>query len=452
MNLSQLYKTVLPGANTSELWYIYYTMTKNFGLSIVAKTVVLFGLLMLVSLAPLSAQDEHVQPSLHLVFPERTAGLSVNEEEVYRSVLVTVEARFSAQRRYRLSRSFTGVDPEATISRRDFAEYDAVVFIGFASRLDGSLRGDYDVFREGAFLRSGDKQLVPGSTLFADADAFADEIASAVEGLFPGFGRLRFSNTGYPHNFYVYADGVFVGANVTEIDLPAGSYNIEIRRRDDGFSQVVGRRPVQLGNDDFYEITFNMSRSAPPVPGFMRLTNPNQRWRGIFTLRGTGLIPLEGFNHLDAEGAVSTAATVLFGHIPFRGAVIGFEAEHLWYSGTSDGDNSSGEPDIAVNVGGTTVMGILGLTVGPVSGVDFVARVGSGVMLYRVGEKAELDEIKLYQDDYQRIDPAFNGAVEFGFGVGTHGRLSLQTALLGVVREGDLYSWLQLGIGLGGRF
>jgi hypothetical protein len=451
MNLSQLYKTVPAGANSPELWYIYCTMTKKSGLP-TAKTVVLFTMLTVLALVPTAAQDGHLQPSLHLVFPEGAATPAGDDGEVQQSVVAAVEARIASQRRYQLSRRFTSADPETFVSREDTAGYDVVVFVGFASRLDGSLRAEYDIFHDGGFLRSGERQLSPGETLFPDADAFAEEVTLAVEELFSGFGRLRFSNTGYPHNFYVYANGVFLGANLREIDLPAGSYNVEIRRRDGGFSQVAGRRQVQLGNDDFYEISFAMSRAAPPVPGFMRLTNPGERWRGIFTLRGTGLIPLEGFDELANDGAAAAAATVLFGHIPFRSAVLGFEAEHLWYSGRSEGDEFLGEPDLKITVSGTTLMGVLGLTVGPVSGVDFVARAGGGVMLYQVDEKADLYETRVYEDRYERVDPAFNGTVEFGFGLGRHGRLSLQTALLGVVRDGDIYSWLQLGVGLGGRF
>ncbi|MFA7567546.1 MAG: hypothetical protein WCY01_11005, partial [Alkalispirochaeta sp.] len=79
----------------------------------------------------------------------------------------------------------------------------------------------------------------------------------------------------------------------------------------------------------------------------------------------------------------------------------------------------------------------------PVSGVDFIARGGAGVSLYSVDRTDNREN---------RYDPAFNGAIEFGFGIGKHSRLSLQTALFGIVRDDNFYSWLQLGVGLGGRF
>jgi len=271
--------------------------------------------------------------------------------------------------------------------------------------------------------------LSPAGPPLAAEEQYVQPPASVVS----EFGRLRFSNSGYDHSYYVYANGTFLGADIGEIDLPVGTYEIEIRRRDDGFSHVVGQRTVTLKPDDYVEILFSMDQAAPPVPGYMRLTNPSERWRGIFTLRGAGLIPMGGFESVTTKEAWAAAATALFGHVPFRHFVTGVEVEQLKFRATE-------EPGVDMDVQGTSVMGVLGLTAGPVSGVDFIARGGAGVSIYSV-DRTDVRE--------NRYDPAFNGAVEFGFGIGKHSRVSLQTGLFGIVRDGRFYSWLQLGVGLG---
>ncbi len=438
---------VRPDANSTQLWYSSCRMWRTTGRS-VKKSLLLGVVLWGVIVAAVAAQEPGVQPSIHIVL------ISEGEGSLPPAIVAAVEARLAAQRRYSITKSTTDMEPEDVVSRKEMSGYDAIIFIRQSRRLDDTLRGEFDVYADGAFVRSGETPVEGDGALFPRIDTFASDVASAVASAFPGFGRLRFTNSGFPHNYYVYADDTFLGANITEIELPVGEYTIEIRRRDDGFSHVVGRRTVRLADDDFLEIEFSMARQAPPVPGFLRLTNPNDRWRGIVTFRGVGMLPLEGFEEASTDVSWATAATVLFGHVPFRNLVIGVETEFLNWEGVERGDTLSGDPDILLDIRSNSILGVLGVTVGPVSGVDFVARVGAGVAMYRVEATAEYGGMVVGEDKMDDCDPAFNGTVEFGFGIGKYGRLSLQTALFGVYSpsERDLHSWLQLGVGIGGRF
>lgn len=399
-----------------------------------------------------TAQDETIQPSLRLIVSDDSGSITQEEAEARRLIFAAIEARFAGQYRYRMSRTATALQPEAYTAENDLSPYDVALFLRLSSRLDGTVRFDYDVWYRGSFVRSGEEELPVGDDRFSSVDLIADELTTVVGEQFDGFGRLRFTNTGFDHNYYVRIDDKPFGANVEEIDLPVGTYEIVIRRRDDGFSQVVGRRSITLRTDDFYEIVFRMERTPPPVPGYLRLTNPNERWRGIFTIRGSGIIPLDGFGDQEMKDGWSTTATALFGDVPFRGFVLGFEAGYLHYTATETIVDPAGDVDIDIEVNMTPVIGTLGLTIGPVSGVDFIARGGAGVAIYETQAEVEFMGMEIADERESRIDPVMNGTAEFGFGLSDHFRLSAQVAFLQIFGEDDPFSWIQLGIGIGGRF
>jgi len=442
-------KSMPAGAIIREVWYIYCAMKRR--MSGVRLGFFVLGVAFLSVAFPTIAETP-VQPSLRLVFSRDTADLGEDAFEARRLLFAAVESKFTAQRRYRIERETTEATPEEYVAATDLAAIDAVVFVRITSRLDGSLRSDFDVFSGEAFVRSGEDELPVGDDRFTTVDRISDDLTDAVASLFPGFGRIRFTNTGYPHNFYVTANGVDIGANIREIDLPVGTYDIEIRRRDDGFSQTVGHRRLVLENDDFFEVVFSMDRAAPPVPGYLRLTNPGDRWRAIYTIRGAGLIPLNGLEELSMEEGWSVTGTTLFGDIPFRGFTTGFEAGYLRYVGTVDSGDEFTDSEFSVSVDVTPLLGTLGLSVGPVSGVDFVVRGSGGIAVYRVTEEEQSGGTEDSDRRFNDIDPAFGGVAEFGFGLGKNRRLSLQAAIFGIVTEDDTVTWLQLGVGLGGRF
>jgi hypothetical protein len=144
--------------------------------------------------------------------------------------------------------------------------------------------------------------------------------------------------------------------------------------------------------------------------------------------------------------------TTLFGDIPFRGFTTGFDAGFLRYVGTVDSGDEFNSSEVTVTVQATPILGTLGLSVGPVSGVDFVVRGSGGIAIYRVTEEEDSDGTGDWDRSFNDIDPAFAGVAEFGFGLGRNRRLSLEAAIFGIVTDDNTVTWLQLGIGLGGRF
>ena len=261
-------------------------------------TVILVLALLPVAAVGLAAQERAIQPSLRLIVSADSEAMTEQEADARRLVFAAIEARFASQYRYRMSRIATSLAPEEYTAKTDLAIYDAVLFLRLSSKSDGAVRFGYDVWYDGVFICPGEEELPFGEERFSAVDRIADDLTEIVGARFGGFGRLRFTNTGFEHNYYVRVNETPFGANVEEIDLPVGTYDIEIRRRDDGYSQVVGRRSITLSQDDFYELVFHLDRAAPPIPGYLRVTGPSKRWRGIFTIRGSGIIPFEGFEDL----------------------------------------------------------------------------------------------------------------------------------------------------------
>lgn len=417
--------------------------------------IVLLGtVLFATALSVHGADAPALQPRLRIVVSDDSGEITKEQSESRRLIFAAVEARFAGQARYLISRTTTDVDPEEFVEDEDVSPYDVVLFLRLNPRLDGTLRFDYDVWRDGAFVRSGDEELPVGEERFSRVDTLADGLTDAVGSLFPGFGRLRFSNTGYQTNYYVEINGIDAGGNIEEIDLPIGTYEVVVRRRDEGFSHVVGRSTIELRVDDFYEIVFALDRQPPPIPGYLRYTDPADRWRGIFTIRSSAVFPMEGFEEQQLSSAWSATGTALFGDFLFRGFLLGFEAGYLQYRAkeTIDNEIDLAEIDVDIRVDLTPVMGTLGFTIGPVAGVDIIARGGGGIAIYRTTGTAEYLGVEVAKDSENRYDPVASGTFEIGFGLGKHTRLSIQTAYLAIIQENDRFSWIQIGLGLGGRY
>jgi len=374
-----------------------------------------------------------------LVFVAETESLSDSEQRTTALLFSAVEGAFRSQRRYRLSRTDAAVLPEPA--------NHPTAFVSVAPRRDGRLGVETDVWNGSDFTSSQVFDLPTDRERFSVAEEVAQEVTAEIEALFPGFGRVRFSNDGYSASYYVYVDGKFLGANIDEIELPVGSYEVEVRRRDDGFEQVVGRRDVRLGSDDYLELRFSLTRTPPPVPGYLRLTDPNERWSALFDLRGSYLIPLEGFEFLDTEYGAAVIASALFNDVLISGLVLGATAGHLYTTGT---DVEFG--DVGYELSATPAMGVLGLSVGPVSGVDFIVRGAGGMALTRSSASVPTPD---GSDDLlvsDGLSPAFEGVMEFGFGIWRNLRLSLHSSWFGIWEDDRIYSWIGVGVGIGGRF
>ena len=82
----------------------------------------------------------------------------------------------------------------------------AILFLRVTPRLDGTIRVDADVYHDGGFRASQEDDLPVGEERFTQVDRIADELTDAVAALYPGFGRIRFTNTGYPASYVVRVD------------------------------------------------------------------------------------------------------------------------------------------------------------------------------------------------------------------------------------------------------
>jgi hypothetical protein len=387
-----------------------------------------------------------IQPAIALVF--RTDLSTVTEEESKSMSLVfsATEAAFRDQRRYALER-LTGWEDAAVIDH-------VAVDLSIVRRPDGSLGANLDIWDGTAYTTSRVFDLPLTNRRFAVAAEVARVATESVAALFPGFGRLGFDNAGADVPYHVYANGVSLGGNVEEIALPVGSYDIEIRRRDDGFEHIVGRSSIRLENDDFKEVQFSLPPDPPPVPGYLRLIDPNERWTAILDIRGAYMIPIQGFDEIRDPMGVGSFATATFNDVPLRGLLFGFEAGHvlLQASGTF------GDRVVDLEMTATPLMATIGWGVGPVDRFDFVLRGSGGVTLTSkeiTAEEEPVDPAIPLEPLPPRADglaAAVGGVMEFGVVPRRTLRFSLQASWFGVVEEDTVFSWIGVGLGVGGRF
>lgn len=386
---------------------------------------------------------ESVQPRVTLVFGVTTPEDTAVTEEARELLETAIEGELRSSLRYVLTRTRTGDSPERFAAG---LRGDAAVFARTAPRRDGSLRVELDIWREGRFVWSLESQLPLGRERFRVAAELSQSVERELARTFPGFGRLAFRNTGFDHPYFVYADGTLIGVSLRALELLPGTYNMEIRRQDEGFEHVVGRRSVTLRDDDYLELQFRMERNPPPVPGFMRLTDPADRWNTLFDIRGAVVIPQQGFGDLEGVG-YGAFATVLFNHVLFSGHVFGFEAGYINYRPEETAEGLDVEMEI------TSLIATTGISVGPVSRVDYIVRAGGGMALTRTDTRYNPAGLS-FRFTENGYAPAFAGSMEFGFGVGEAMRFSLNISYQGIYEEAEdqIFSFIGLGLGLGGRF
>lgn len=383
------------------------------------------------------------QPVVVLVLGEESATDNAVTREARELLETTIEGHLRSSLRYVLTRVRTDLPPEQYEPGTDA---DAVIFARAVPRRDGSLRVELDIRRDDQFIWSLESQLPLGRERFRIATVLAETLEEELARSFPaGFGRLAFRNGGVDQPWYVFIDGALLGVNVPAVELFTGSYVVEVRRRDEGFEHVVGYREVTLLEDDYLELGFRLERNPPPVPGFMRLTNPEDRWNTLFDLRGVVLIPQQGFGNLEGV-AYGSFGTVLFNHVLFTGHVFGFDAG---YTSFQPG-NLEDDTELTMEI--TSLLATTGVSVGPVSKVDYIVRVGGGVALTRSKIRFDPDNAASARFTETGYSPAFAGSMEFGFGFGRALRMSLNISYQGVHEEDELYSFIGLGVGLGGRF
>lgn len=390
-------------------------------------------------------QDIQIQPSVVLAIYEDGEGDQSGDVQARTLVATAIEGRLRADLRYRLSRRIIAEDPDRYLAGIDTGERGpAVVIVRLAPRRDGSLRVELDLWRSGEYRWSMEEQLPAGDDRFLIVDALTASLSREIAALYPGFGRVRFTNQGATADYYVFADGVYLGANLPAIELPVGRYDFEIRRREDSFEHVIGRSSIEIAPDGLYELQFELGEDPPLVPAYLRLADPEDRWRVLFdstVLYTVSLFDVGDFVELDSAMVIATA---LFNNVLFRNHVFGFMGGYssTWY----DDESTSSELSL------TPIMAATGFTAGPVAGIDVVFLLAGGVAATSSDFVYTDDDDVEQRYEAQGLSPAYNGSMQFGFGVYRALRLSMTTSVFGVVEDGVAYNWIAFGLGLGARF
>jgi len=393
---------------------------------------------------PLAAQNS-IQPAVVLAVFDDVGENRAEDLEARRLVTTTIEGRLRADRRYRLSRQAIEEDVDRFLSARG-ADDDssAVVMIRLAPRRDGSYRVELDIWSTGDYRWSTEEELPTGDDRFLIADALAAELSRELGALYPGFGRIRFANTGADADYYVFADGRYLGANITAIELPIGTYDLEMRRREDEFEHVIGRSTIDVERNGLYELRFALGERPPTVPAIVRLSDPEDRWKVLFDVSSLYTIPTFEIAGDTDEQSVMGLATALFNDVLFRNHLLGFQAGVLstWYN----------EDSLSSELYVTPVLATTGFAIGPVAGVDLVFHFGGGLAA-TTSDFVYTDTDGIEQRfGGQGVTPAYIGTMQFGFGIYDPFRLSLTTTGFGVVEDGEPYTWIAVGLGVGARF
>jgi hypothetical protein len=399
------------------------------------------------AVADLGAQSPgaDIQPRVRLVIYDDGTIEREADLEARRVVARTIEARLRDDLRYRLTRETIEVDPERYLEERsDDEENPAIVIVRLAPRRDGTLRVELDLWYEGAYRWSLEEEVPIGDGRLLLADALASRTSRETAALFPGFARVTFRNTGADVDYYIYANGQYLGANLPAIELPVGTYEFTVERRDAGFIHTVGRRELQLAADDFYQLEFSIAETAPTVPGYLRLLDQGDRWRVVFDVTGYYAFPtFEVPQDVDLWGG-GALATAVFNDVLFRSHILGLQSGYVgsWYD----------ESGINGTLGINPLMIVTGISIGPVAKVDFLGYIGGGVARTRT-EFEVSDEDGLDRTfDMASYSPIVSGTAQFGYTVFGAFRVSVTTNLMTVIEGEEFYSWIGIGLGVGARF
>lgn len=136
----------------------------------------------------------------------------------------------------------------------------------------------------------------------------------------------------------------------------------------------------------------------------------------------------------------------------FRGHVVGVETRHIWFPNADASQLST--RDVTIN----GIMATTGFTEGPVSAVDVVLRVSGGAAQVVVGAvepgDGDGEDISSHfaAQGFEGFVPLVGASVEFGVGVAGPLRISAVFSWLGALESNTVYSFLSMGIGIGGRF
>lgn len=310
-------------------------------------------------------------------------------------------------------------------------------FVRTVPRRDGRARIEADLWsRNSGFIWSREFDLASEEAMIAEAIRIADAMHAALREAFGPVGRVFFVNRGASADYLVLVNGELLGVNVPFAAFAPGRYEVEIRRREAGFEFRVATHAVEVTPSEAVRLTFSMQERAPYVPAYVRLADPERRWRVGFAITSGAYLPFVGDSHV-ADMMLVSLGTVQFNGVFGRNGVLALEAGHSWLQNSVD-------EGFRYSIDTVNLLGSVGVLAGPIGGADFAMRVGGGI----AGSRFTLGGA----EESFSMHAVARGVIEFGFLVGRRGRISTGLASH-VIIEGDRpYSWIGFFGGFGGRF
>ena len=274
-----------------------------------------------------------------------------------------------------------------------------------------------------------------------------EEVEGAVMQLFPGFAWLELDNRGADEDYQVVINDRNMGANLREISLLPGNWNVSVLQEIEDEVYVMGRQELFLEVDDYYRLVFELSRTPPFVPGYLRIERSPDDWKVGFEFGYDFLIPITDDSEESLSDGYAVLSRFMINDFLFPGLVAGVD------TGVGRLYPLDEPPDGELEIFFIPLFGFLGYRVGPLGGVDFTVKVAGGPQLTRseftfdgfgAGEaEEEVDDEILYTG---------RGSVEFGFNWGRSLRFHLGASFWGMWDEPDLFGFIGLQGGVGFKF
>lgn len=413
-------------------------------------------LLFLLATLTLSAQENGIQPRLTVHLPE-AQDVPTNIISLTERVNGDLLRRLNDRNRFNLTveeapeELGTFVDG---LSEEPPEDADVVVVGVLDQRRDGSYRFLFDVWssRLGRvyFSQEFDARGLPA---MGDEDAIAllsrqvqEQLEEAVLELFPGFGWLVFDNQGAEASYEVIIDGSPAGANLQEISLLPGTWQIEVLQEIDDRVYLMARDTVELAPDDYYRLVFELSNTPPEIPAYQKLRRTRDDWGVGIEFELNHFFPTSSVARELFDNGSAILARFVANDVPFRSMVFGIETGLGSFEPLPGGTT---DPDFAF----IPLLGFLGYRMGPYEGVDFTVKVGGGAQLAQV--RYELDPAIYggtgsFEDE--EIIPTIRGAAELGYNWGKSVRLYFGGNFWSFLEEEGNINFVGLHGGLGIKF
>lgn len=412
-------------------------------------------LLLLLVLAPLSAQEGGIQPRLVIHLPE-AQDAPANIVSLTERINSDLLRRLNQGNRFDLTVREAPEELESLLSslaEEPPEDVDALVAGVIEQRRDGSYRFLFDVWsgrlNRVFFSQEFDARGLPAmgneDAILLLSRQLQEEVEEAVMRLFPGFGLLEFDNQGAQGNYEVLINDQSVGVNLQEISLLPGTYRIEVLQEIEKRVYVMANDELDIAVEDYYRLVFELSSTPPELPGYLRLERTEDDWRVGMELGIDYLFPVSSAAEERIHDGQVLLARVVANDIPFRNLIIGVDVGLGNLDAIAD---ESVDPEVDF----VPLLGFLGYRFGPLGGWDFTIKAAGGAQLTRV--EVEFDSTVTTDESFEdeTIDPSMRLSTEFGYNWGRYVRLHAGASFWSVWHDEGTLSFIGVFGGLGIKF